>query len=269
MSLLPAFAQQPAARSTRGLAVTRERSIARQAGSLRIRSLGRAALSVAEPQATVPPAPGVVQVHASHGNVFAAFIATSAIPHGTVFGGSVGSDNGSQIDFDNVTFNSDMIPGDYVQLPQFGNVGDLFPQGTITYTVNVTINKQVTQANGEFFLASPPIYSDLQSMAPVLYTTLQSIASNNDMILAIKGRFTSGTPQVVLGSHDLGNFAVPSSAVKSVTANEIDVDLSLVPGLDLSSLQEYLLTVSQAGFADTLVYRYVPAQPKTFNPAPQ
>ena len=274
ITIFPAFAQQPAARSSRrsnqSAALILERSPARQAGSLRVRSLGREASADQQPQAaTPPPAPGVVQVHVSHGNVFAAFIATSAIPHGTPFGGSVSSDNGSQIDFDNVTFNSDMIPGDYVQLPQFSNVGDLFPQGTITYTVKVTVNKQATQANGVFFLASPPIYSDLQSLTPVLYTTAQSIASNNDMMLAIKGLFTTETPLIVLGSSDLGNFAVPASAIKSVTASEIGIDLSQVPGLDLSALNEYLLTVSQAGYADTVVYRYVPAQPKTFNPAPQ
>jgi hypothetical protein len=44
---------------------------------------------------------------------------------------------------------------------------------------------------------------------------------------------------------------------------------SRVPGLDLASRTEYLLTVSQAGFADTMLYRYAPAQPNTFNLAPQ
>lgn len=269
-AFVPAFAQQLAPRSSRGVVLTREHSQARQAGSLRVHSIGRAALVSSQPQATAPPpAPGVVQVHVSQGNVFATFIATGAIAHGSTFGGSVSSDNGSRIDFDNVSFNSDMIPGDYVQLPQFSNVGDLFPQGTITYTVDVTINKQLTESTGQFYLVSPPVYSDLQSIQPVLYTTAQSISSTKDMMLAIKGLFTSDTPLVVLGSFDLGNFAVPASAVKSVTANEIDVDLSQVPGLDLSSLNEYLLTVSQAGFADTLVYRYVPAAPKTFNLAPQ
>ena len=270
IAVVPAFAQRTEPRSSRAVVVSREHSTVRKAGSLRAGSIGPRALATSQPQATVPPpAPGVVQVFVNEGNIFATFIATSSIPQTATFGGSLSSDNGSQITFDNVQFNSAMIPGDFVQLPQFSNAGDLFPQGTITYTVDVTINNQLTESNAQFFLGSPRVYSDLQSLTPILYTTAQSIASNNDMMLAIKGLFGSGTPLVVLGSFDQGNFVVPAAAVKGVTSSEIDVDLSQVRGLDLSTLNEYELTVSQAGFADTLRYRYVPAAPKTFNLAPQ
>ena len=265
LSIGISFAQQPAQHSTRGVVATRERAaIGRKVGALRA---GPARNAAASPQASAPPpAPGVVQVFVSNGNVFATFIATSVIPAGAALGGSISSDNGSQITFDNVSYNSAFAPGDYLQLPQFSNVGDVFPQGTLTYTVDVTINKQLTESNGQFLLASPPVFNDLKSMKPVLYTTSQSIAANGDMMLAIKGLFTADTPLIVLGSFDLStNFVVPASAIKSVTTNEIVVDLSHVPGgLDLSSLYEYELTVSQAGFADTLLYRYVPAAPKTF-----
>ena len=264
------LAQQPSQHSARAVVATRERAAAgRKIGALRAGPTRNAA---AYPQAsTPPPAPGVVQVFVSNGNVFATFIATSVIPAGATLGGSIYSDNGSQITFDNVSYNSAFAAGDYLQLPQFSNVGDVFPQGAITYTVDVTINKQLTESNGQFLLASAPVFNDLQSMKPVLYTTSQSIAANGDMMLAIKGLFTADTPLIVLGSFDLStNFVVPASAIKSVTTNEIVVDLSHVPGgLDLSSLYEYELTVSQAGFADTLLYRYVPAAPKTFNLAPQ
>ncbi len=238
---------------------------------MRVRSIGRAALAAPQPRASTPPsAPGVVQVFVSQGSVFATFIATSTIPKGVTFGGSVSSDNGTYIQFDDVTFNSGLAPGDYVQLPQFSHVGDLFPGGTVTYTVDVTIDQQLTESNGEFHYYYPPVYSDLQTLTPVIFTTAQSVASNKDMMLAIKGLFTSDTPLVVLSSYDQEiNFAVPTAAVTGVTANQIDIDLSQVPGLDLSSLYEYQLTVSQAGFADTLFYRYVPAAPKTFNLAPQ
>jgi hypothetical protein len=270
IAFVPAFAQQTAPRSHRGVVLSRETSSAKKIGTVRVRSIGRAALSAPQPQATAPPpAPGVVQVFVTHGNVFATFIATSDIPAGVTFGGSVSSDNSSQITFDDVSFNSGFAPGDYVQLPQFSNVGDLFPGGTITYTVDVTVGKQLMESNGQFSFYYPPVFSDLQNMTPLLFTTAQSIAANNDMMLSIKGLFTTDTPLVVLGSYDLGNFAVPTSAITSVTANQIDVDLSQVPGLDLASLNEYELTVGQAGFADTLLYRYVPAAPKTFNPAPQ
>jgi len=268
LSALPGFAQH----TTRTNIATRERNTSGQKiGTLRAGVL-KGAIANPAPRASVPPpAPGVVQVYVSNGNVFATFIATSSIPSGAVFGGSISSDNGSQITFDNVSYNSAFAPGDYLQLPQFSNVGDVFPQGTITYTVDVTINKQLTESNGQFYLASPPAYSDLSSLTPIIYSTSQNIASNNDMILAIKGLFTTDAPLIVLASYDqYTNFVVPASAITSVTTGEIDVDLSKVTGgLDLASLYEYELTVSQAGYADSIFYRYVPAAPKTFNLAPQ
>ena len=266
-----ANAQQPS--TTRRSVQSRETATGHKVGTLRAGKLSRGA-AVAAPQASAPPpAPGVVQVHAVQGNVFATFIATSLLRSGTVFGGSVSSDNGTAISFDNVSFNSDLNPGDYVQLPQFSNVGDLFPQGTITYTLDVTVGKQLTESNGQIYLVSPPAYSDLTSITPVISTTVQSVGANKNMILAIKGLFkglfTADTPLVVLGSYDYGNFPVPATAITSVTSTEIDVDLSQITGLDLSTLNEYLLTVSQAGFGDTIAYRYVPFAPKTFNLAPQ
>ncbi len=262
-----ANAQPPT--TTQRTVQARETATGHKVGTLRAGKLSRGA-AVAAPQASAPPpAPGVVQVHAVQGNVFATFIATSLLRSGTVFGGSVSSDNGTSISFDNVSFNSDLNPGDYVQLPQFSNVGDLFPQGTITYTVDVTVGKQLTECNGQIYLVSPPAYSDLTSITPVISTTVQSVGANKNMILAIKGLFTADTPLVVLGSYDYGNFPVPATAITSVTSTEIDVDLSQITGLDLSTLNEYLLTVSQAGFGDTIAYRYVPFAPKTFNLAPQ
>jgi hypothetical protein len=84
------------------------------------------------------------------------------------------------------------------------------------------------------------------------------------MILVINGVFTTDTPLVVLEGS-----VPPTSAITRVSTSEIDVNLSQVTGLDLTGLNEYLLTVSQAGFADTMLYRYAPAAPNTFNLAPQ
>jgi hypothetical protein len=46
------------------------------------------------------------------------------------------------------------------------------------------------------------------------------------------------------------------------------VDLSRIQGLDLTSSDTLLVTVSQAGFSDTVEYRYLPGAPG-FNLAPQ
>jgi hypothetical protein len=84
------------------------------------------------------------------------------------------------------------------------------------------------------------------------------------MILVINGVFTNDTPLVVLEG-----LVPPAAAITRVSNSEIDVNLSRVQGIDLSTMNEYLLTVSQAGFADTLLYRFAPVQPGSYNPAPK
>jgi hypothetical protein len=66
----------------------------------------------------------------------------------------------------------------------------------------------------------------------------------------------------------LDDAVVPPAAI-TASAKQIDVNLSKVPGLDLTTMWDYALTVGQGGWSDTLVYRYTPGAPGSFNPAPQ
>jgi hypothetical protein len=50
---------------------------------------------------------------------------------------------------------------------------------------------------------------------------------------------------------------VPAGAIR-VSPSEITVNLSRVPGLDLTSMWDALLTVAQAGWSDTAIYRHIP-----------
>jgi hypothetical protein len=214
----------------------------------------------------VSPAPGVVQVHYEEGTVFAFFVATSAIPSGANEFVTVTIDDGSgspsSLQFDAVSYSFN--PGDFITLPSLNTLSDLQPAMLVTYTVDVTIGKTTTEANGSFMAGTSLAYGDLSIFAPVITGTSQRIASNRDMILVINGVFTSGAPLVVLEGS-----VPPARAITLVSGSEIDVDLSQVTGLDLTGLNEYLLTVSQGGFGDTVVYRYAPAAPNTFNLAPQ
>jgi hypothetical protein len=257
---IPAVWAGPASRTGREV-----RPTGKQVGSLRIG--GRAHTNAAGKAATPPPAPGVVQVHIEEGQVFAYFVATSAIPAGSTIGGAItivqnGQSTG-QLVFDDFQFGA-LNPGDFITLPQFSNLGDLFPTAEVYYTVDVTSGRTLTEANGEFLSNEALAFGDLANFAPVITGTSQRVASNRDMILVINGAFTGDTPLVVLE-----NAVAPASGVTLVSPSEIDVDLSQVPNLDLTALTEYLLTVSQAGFGDTIVYRYAPQQPGTFNLAPQ
>jgi hypothetical protein len=134
----------------------------------------------------------------------------------------------------------------------------------VNYTVDVTIRGTLTEANGNTFSGVSLTFADLQNFVPVITGTSQRLASNRDMILVINGVFTTDTPLVVLE-----NLVPPANAITRVSTSEIDVNLSRITGIDLESVTEYLLSVSQAGFADTIVYRYVPMASGSFNLAPQ
>jgi hypothetical protein len=239
-----------------------------QIGSLRFGPRKAVKRSAAGKEATTPPpAPGVVQVQALEGHVFAYFVFTSPMPAGATIGGGVTimqqGDVTGQFSFDDVQFNA-VDAGSFIALPQLSSLGDLWPTGEVYYTVDVTINGRLTEANGQFLVGESLTYDDLRTFAPVISGTSQRIAGNKDMILVINGVFTSDPPLVVLEGT-----VPPSTAITQVSSTEIDVNLSRVQGLDLTTLNEYLLTVSQGGFADTMLYRYAPSQPGTFNPAPQ
>jgi hypothetical protein len=260
---IPVFAQHPV---RRGEPAKRWQPTGEQVGSVQFGSRKLAKPRAATNKAAVAPAAGVVQLHVEEGKVFAFFVATGNIPAGTQVQVTITADNGvdtpTAIQFDPVSYS--FTPGQFITLPNLDNMVDLEPSLLVTYTVDLTNRGNTTEANGYFLVGATLGYSDLSNFAPVITNTSQKIASNKDMILVINGFFTSDTPLVVLE----GSIA-PANAITLVSSSEIDVDLSQVSGLDLTGLNEYLLTVSQAGFADTMVYRYAPGVPNSFNQAPQ
>jgi hypothetical protein len=257
------LAQQPV---RRGHAATPAQPAGRQVGAVEFGSRKLVKRHAAVVPEAVAPAPGVVQVHVEEGQVFAFFVATSPIPAGGQQLVTVtiddGSGNPSSLQFDAVSYS--FSTGDFITLPSLNSLTDLQPSLLVTYTVDVVNGKTTTEANGSFMAGTSLGYGDLANFAPVITGTSQKIAANKDMILVINGVFTTDTPLVVLEGS-----VPPATAITRVSTSEIDVDLSQVTGLDLTGLNEYLLTVSQAGFADTMLYRYAPAAPNTFNLAPQ
>src|SRR5690349_14536754 len=140
---LPAVWAQPQFRhGGRAASVAPLKATGRQIATLHLNSRKSVKRHAASPEATSPPpAPGVVQIQVVEGNVFAFFVVTSTIPAGSTVGGAITIDNNSELDFDNVQFTSDSAPGDYLVLPSFSSLGDLWPTGVVTYIVDVTMNK--------------------------------------------------------------------------------------------------------------------------------
>jgi hypothetical protein len=241
------------------------------AHTLHARSLKRSARAATKKATSPAPAAGVVTVHLepSSGAMTAYFVNTSVIPAGsTITGWLTLLDDDSFIDFDQFTLPSDMPAGSITFLPQISAFGDLWQQASFDFTVFIIDpSGNQLQADGFAEVGEPYNFSDLPFIEPVLVSTTQTVASTLDVVVKVSGYFTSDTPNVVLSDVSF-IYLVPPTAVTLVSASEVDIDLSQVPGLDLTSLDDLLLSVSQAGFADTMVYRYVPGAPNTFNPAP-
>jgi len=263
VSISTTFAQQP---SKRGHAATPWQPMGKQVGGGQFSGRKLVKKHATVTRAATAPAAGVVQVHYEEGKVFAFFVATGQIPEGSQEAVTITLDNGvddpTAIQFDPVSYSFN--PGEYITLPSLDNMVDLQLSMLVTYAVDVVTGRNTTEAQGYFLVGTSLGFSDLTNFAPVITGTSQKIAANKDMILVINGVFTTDAPLVVLEGS-----VPPASAITRVSGSEIDVNLSQTAGLDLSGLNEYLLTVSQGGFGDTVVYRYVPQAANTFNPAPQ
>jgi hypothetical protein len=215
-------------------------------------------------------APGVVQVHLepTSGTLVAYFVNSADIPAGSSITGYIMLlDDGSFIDLDELPLSGDLPAGSTIFLPTIGSFGDLWQVGSFQFGVQVITTASGTQeADGFAALGEPYAFADLPFVEPVIGSMTQNIAKNQDMILAVTGYFTGDAPTIVF-TDIYFNYLVPSAAIVANSTTEIDIDLSQLQGMDLTTLNEYLITISQDGFADTTLYRYIPGAPGTFNPA--
>ena len=238
--------------------------------ALHLSSLYARQKAAASPRATAPAA-GVAQCHLdANGALSAFFINTAAIPSGSTITGSITLlDDNSAIDFSGQTLSQALPAGSFVVLPAISNFGDLFGANGAALDIAVQVQSPQgnTQVECEVLLAESFANSDLASNEPLISAVSQKVAANKDLILVLNGYFTPDKVLAVMTDFFAG-YVVPPSAINLVSSSEIDLDLSLVSGLDLSSSDTLFLTVSQDGFSDTVEYRYLPGPPG-FNPAPQ
>jgi hypothetical protein len=207
-------------------------------------------------------APGVLQLNPKDSLNTAWFVTTAVIPNGSTLTAYLVLPDGTQVPLDTLNATGDIQPGQSFALPNI-QFGDFWPFGVTTYSVTVHINGRDTQAAADFTVGDARQYSDLSSVVPLITSTTRQLAGNRDLMLLISGQFTTDPAYVVFE-----DTVAPQSAIR-VSANQITVDMSQVPGLDLASAQNLLVTVGQDGWADTTVYRHIPPSPGSYNPAPQ
>ncbi len=240
--------------------------------SLHIRSLKARQTAVKPDQSAPPAAAGVAQCHLdANGSFTGIFVNTAAIASGSTITGSITLlDDNSSIDFTGETLSQTLPAGSVVVLPTITNFGDLWNSNGSAFDIAVQIQPTrgtTTEVDCEVLVGEVFANSDLTGNEPLIGSLSQSIAGNNDLKLILNGYFTGDTPLVVL-SDVYSIYVAPASAISLISSGEIDVDLSQISGLDLTSSDTLFVTVSQAGFSDTVEYRYLPGTPG-FNLAPQ
>src|SRR5262245_54013489 len=210
---------------------------------------------------TLPQAPGVVQTNLLDASNIVWFVTTEKLPRGSKISPFIILPGPTEIALDALTMTEDVPAGSSFDLPNIRKFGPFWPQGLLTYGVVVTINGRDSQTATDFPVNAARNFDDVSQMVPRI-SSLSEGLSERDVLLSIKGAFTSDPAYVLLE-----DMVVPSDAIR-VSPSEIVVNLSKVPGIDLGLLQELLLTVGQSGWCDTAVFRHTPARPGAYNPAP-
>ena len=214
-----------------------------------------------EEAATIPQAPGVIQTNLLDASNVVWFVTADRLPQGSEITAFLIFPDGTEIPMDTLRLNDDVAAGSSFDLPNIRKFGSFWPQGLLTYGVEVYINGRISQTAADFPVGSFRDYDNMSNMVPRIATYREGL-SDRDVLLTVSGMFTNDAPYVLI--EDL---PVPPSAVRASSA-EIVVNLSKVPGLDLGLFQELLLTVGQSGWCDTAVFRHTPARSGSYNPAP-
>jgi hypothetical protein len=220
-------------------------------------------MRAAQPRAAaIVQAPAVIQTNLLDPSNVVWLVTTERLPIGARISPFILFPDGFEIPLDTVTLSEPVDAGSSFALPNIRRFGDFWPAGLTTYGAVITVGGADTQVAADFPVAWARTYDDVQAMVPRIATTTEGV-SDGDMVLSIRGDFTADAPLVAIE-----DFIVPRGAVR-VSASEITVNLSRVPGLDLSTMWDALLTVAQAGWSDTVIYRHLPARPGSYRPAPE
>jgi hypothetical protein len=212
--------------------------------------------------AAIVQAPAVIQTNLLDPSNVVWLVTTQPLPVGTVVSPFIVFPDGFEIPLDSVELSEAVDTGASFVLPNIRRFGDFWPAGLLTYGAVITVGGRDSQVAADFPVFSARNYDDVQAMVPRITTTTEGVSDGN-MILSIRGAFTADAPLVAIE-----DYIVPAGAIQ-VSPSEITVNLSRVPGLDLASMWDGLLTVAQSGWSDTAIYRHMPAAPGSYRPAPE
>lgn len=223
-------------------------------------------------------APGVLQLNLFEGfrsGRECYFVATRTIPTGSTLQPFLYMPDNQQLALNPVTFDYDIAPGESIGLTDIKDFGFFWQSGLTAYAVKVTLPDGTETWTGTDFPTSDwqtpyyRIFDDLPYVLPGI-TNVREYLDNGATMVEIKGRFWTGIPVHVV----FEDLVIPPDSVQIVDDSTVRVNLSQASGYywgksvndlvqqtyDPSIMKNYLLTVGQGGFTDTLPFRHTPMQ---------
>lgn len=197
-------------------------------------------------------APGVVQFNLFDESRTTWFVTTETIPRGSTIAPFIILPGKIEFQLESRKLTEDIPAGASLVLPSFRRFTDFWPPGIVTYEVVVYIGGVETHAISDYPVRVYRGTDDVLKLVPLVFSVSQ-VQEGATPVMLMKGVFFNDSPKIVME-----DFVVPSEAVIRFTSSEIAVDLTKVPRLDLGLLQEFLVTIGQSGWCDTIVFRFVP-----------
>ncbi|HYL74991.1 MAG TPA: hypothetical protein VEU96_12345 [Bryobacteraceae bacterium] len=261
-----AFAQVRTPRQVLSSSGAADKSLNTSSGYVpKVRQASGAVAQAAPLASNTPQGPGVMQIDLGDPRRSSWFVSTDTIPSGSTIAAFIIPPGSVQqfLQF-SITLNADVQPGTSLMLPQIAALGDFWPAGVMTYDVLIKYpNGTNTHAAADFCTNCARTFTDLQSVTPLIYDNLESLANDGSVLVTIDGVFTGDPVKVAFEG-----LAVPPNAISRGNNNSVIVNASQVPGMKLDLYQDFLLTVSQNGWSDTRKFTHVPFQPGTYIPSP-
>lgn len=213
-------------------------------------------LAAGSPAATMPMAPGVVQINTFDSGREAFFVLTEPLPAGSVVQAFIyPPDNEQEWALEALQVSEDLPAGFTFYLPGIRTLGDFWQKGLTTYTVIVSQPGKPDSISALDFSTAGYFrdLADTDQMVPGINWWRQ-FWSGDTHWLEIKGRFVTNTKTYVV----FEDIVAPPDAILVTDSETLYVNLSKVPNFDLTLMKGYLLTVAQAGWTDTAPFRFTP-----------
>jgi hypothetical protein len=230
------------------------RAAVRAYAAQRARAGGRKAGSGRE--ASMPMAPGVVQINLFDTGREAYFVLTEPLPAGSLVQAFIiPPDNEQEWALEALQAEEALPAGYSFYLPGIKTLGDFWQTGLTTYMVIVSQPGKPDSMSALDFSTKGYFRDliDVDYLVPGINWWRQ-FWSGKDHWLEIKGRFQTGVKTYVT----FEDIVAPPEAILVENAETIFVNLSKVPNFDLTLMKGYLLTVGQDGWTDTAPFRFTP-----------